>query len=198
MEELQELKRRMKEERPQKWEDFPDIGLYMDQVLSYMPRQLIDLGETETLTSAMVNNYIKDGLLPRAEGKKYSRVHLAYLTAICAMKQVISVKDACALIREGERLGLAAEPEDPEGDAAERRNRSSRRIYEYFCRELDGALSEAADSLPDEARREELPKLALTLALHSYAQRLACQRVLDILAQEGELEDRKERRKKDG
>ena len=106
MEELEELKRRMREERPMEWDSFPDIGLYMDQVLSYMPRQLIDLGETETLTSAMVNNYIKDGLLPRAEGKKYSRTHLAYLTAICAMKQVISVRDACELIREGERLGL--------------------------------------------------------------------------------------------
>lgn len=69
MDELNELKRRMKEERPVAWDSFPDLGLYMDQVLSYMPRQLIHLGETDTLTSAMVNNYIKEGLLPRAEGK---------------------------------------------------------------------------------------------------------------------------------
>lgn len=73
MEELKELKARMQEQRPVDWESFPDIGLYMDQVVSYLPRQLIHYGEGELLTSAMVNNYIKDGLLPRAEGKRYSR-----------------------------------------------------------------------------------------------------------------------------
>ena len=195
MEELEELKRRMREERPMEWDSFPDIGLYMDQVLSYMPRQLIDLGETETLTSAMVNNYIKDGLLPRAEGKKYSRTHLAYLTAICAMKQVISVRDACELIREGERLGLAAEAvrrETPE----EKQGGSTRLIYDYFCRELDRALDAAASQLPDQADREELPKLALRLALNSYAQRLACQRVLNILARDRAEESGREPRKK--
>lgn len=195
MEELKELKRRMKEERPQDWESFPDISLYMDQVLSYMPRQLIDLGETETLTSAMVNNYIKDGLLPRAEGKKYSRIHLAYLTAICAMKQVISVKDACDLIREGERLGLAAVGE--EECASEQQTESVRRIYGYFCRQLDQALSDTADSLPEDAAREELPKLALTLALNSYTQRLACQRVLDILAKDRDPAEERKKKKKE-
>ena len=82
MEELHELRERMSRQRPVEWEAFPDIGLYMDQVVSYLPRQLIHYGESELLTSAMVNNYIKDGLLPRAEGKRYSRVHLGYLTAI--------------------------------------------------------------------------------------------------------------------
>ena len=43
------------------WKELPDIGLYMDQLISYMPRQLIHYGEGESLTSAMVNNYIKDG-----------------------------------------------------------------------------------------------------------------------------------------
>ena len=101
MEEIAELKRRLAEERPQAWDAFPDIGLYMDQIISYMPRQLIHFDEGESLTSAMVNNYIKDGMLPRAEGKRYHRTHLAYLTAICALKQVLSVKDASSLIAAG-------------------------------------------------------------------------------------------------
>lgn len=84
MEELRELKGRLEGERPAEWDALPDIGLYMDQLISYMPRQLIHYGEGESLTSAMVNNYIKDGALPRAEGKRYSRTHLAYLTALCA------------------------------------------------------------------------------------------------------------------
>ena len=86
MEEIRELKERLERERPVEWEAFPDIGLYMDQLISYMPRQLIHYGEGESLTSAMVNNYIKDGAMPRAEGKRYSRTHLAYLTALCALR----------------------------------------------------------------------------------------------------------------
>ena len=36
----------------------------------------------------MVNNYTKNALVPRAEGKKYNRDHLAYLTFVCILKQV--------------------------------------------------------------------------------------------------------------
>ena len=41
MEELRELKSRMEQERPARWEELPDLALYMDQIISYMPRQLI-------------------------------------------------------------------------------------------------------------------------------------------------------------
>ena len=56
MEELEELKRRLEEERPMAWDSFPDIGLYMDQVISYVSRQLISYDGGEALTPAMVNN----------------------------------------------------------------------------------------------------------------------------------------------
>lgn len=165
MEEIEELKRRLAEERPQEWDAFPDIGLYMDQIISYMPRQLIHFGDEDSLTSAMVNNYIKDGMLPRAEGKRYNRTHLAYLTAICALKQVLSVRDASRLIGAGVAF--------PEKD--------TRALYEYFCRELDRALTETAESLDENLTEDRLPALALGLALRSYADKLACQRVLDII-----------------
>lgn len=165
MEELEELKRRLSEERPVEWEVFPDIGLYMDQIISYMPRQLIHYGAGELLTSAMVNNYIKDGLLPRADGKRYSRVHLAYLTAICVLKQVVSVRDASLLISAG----------------VEHKGNDSQALYAYFGRELDAALTETAQGLDVTGDVDDLPRLALGLALRSYADRLACERVLDIL-----------------
>ena len=181
MEELEELKQRMSGERPVDWDAFPDIGLYMDQIISYMPRQLIHYGQGELLTSAMVNNYIKDGLLPRAEGKRYSRVHLAYLTAICVLKQVLSVKETRQLL-----AACADRVEEPQ------------RSYDYFCRELDAALSETADQLPTSGGEEELPGLALALALRSYADRLACQRVLDIMAQRQPDPEHTERKKDKG
>ena len=173
MEELKELKERMEHQRPVSWENFPDIGLYMDQVISYLPRQLIHYGEGDLLTSAMVNNYIKDGLLPRAEGKRYSRVHLGYLTAICVLKQVLSVKETSRLITAGTEW-----KQSPEA------------LYSYFCRQLSAALTETAESLPVEEGEEDLPRLALDLALRSYADRLACERVLDILAQRSPAPER--------
>ena len=175
MEEIEELKRRLAEERPQALDAFPDIGLYMDQIISYMPRQLIHFSDEDSLTSAMVNNYIKDGMLPRAEGKRYNRTHLAYLTAICALKQVLSVRETRDLLQVGTR------GRDPEA------------LYAAFCRELSLAQDCAAEVLDPTLPEEELPGLALRLALRSYADKLACQRVLSLLAPREEKAERKKK-----
>jgi len=164
VEELEELKGRLETQRPANWEALPDLSLYMDQVIGYMPRQLIRYGEEEWLTSAMVNNYIKDGLLPRAEGKRYSKTHLSYLTAICALKQVLPVKDAGMLA--GQHAGEGAEA-----------------MYQRFCAELDRALTDTAGRLDPDLGEEDLPSLALELALRSYADKLACRRVLELIRQ---------------
>ena len=177
MEELRELRERMETQRPAEWEALPDLSLYMDQVIGYMPRQLIQYREGERLTSAMVNNYIKDGLLPRAEGKRYGRVHLAYLTAICALKQVLSVRDAGLLAAHGQ-------DEDPQ------------EVYERFREELDRALRDTAQRLDPQCREEELPRLALAFALRSYADRLACERIMDLIREREPEQDRKAKKGK--
>ena len=47
--------------------EFPDLDLYMDQVLAYLSRQLsvfkID-PEDNIITSSMINNYVKFGIVP--------------------------------------------------------------------------------------------------------------------------------------
>ena len=160
MEELQELRRRMEEERPTPWNELPDIALYMDQLVSYLPRQLIRFDDSAPITSAMVNNYIKDGLVPRADGKRYGPIHLGYLTAVCALKRVLSVRDMKVLVSAGEK-----------------REKPPEELYAYFLQALDRALNETAQSLPPQAAPEDLPRLAL----RSYASQLACARILDIL-----------------
>lgn len=164
MEELQELKKRMLEERPIPWNELPDLALYMDQIISYMPRQLIRFDDSDVLTSAMVNNYIKDGLVPRAEGKRYSPVHLGYLTAVCALKKVLSVRDVGTLINAGQEM-----------------MQDSETLYTHFCSALDRALTETAQTIDEDLPREQLARTALDLALRSYANQLACARILDIL-----------------
>ena len=100
MQDLSSLLESLRQQRPVEWAQLPDFALYMDQVLSYMDRQVIRFDEDDGLTAAMVNNYTKSGLVPRAEGKKYNRDHLAYLTAICVLKHVMSTRDMDLLIKE--------------------------------------------------------------------------------------------------
>ena len=152
MEELLDLKRRLEQERPADWRELPDIALYMDQIISYLPRQLIHFDDSEELTSAMVNNYIKEGLVPRAAGKRYGPIHLGYLTAVCALKKVLSVRDMGILIAAGEA-----------------RDKTPEELYQYFCAALDRALTDTASSIDPAAQREDLARMALDLALRSYA-----------------------------
>ena len=54
-------------------------------------------------------------------------------------------------------------------------------MYGYFLRKLDKALLDAAEPINPDAEQKELAKLALELALRSYANQLACARILNIL-----------------
>lgn len=135
MNDLTALLDRMRTQRPVAWDQLPDFALYMDQVLSYMDRQVLRFDEEDALTASMVNNYTKSGLVPRAEGKKYNREHLAYLTAICVLKRVMSTRDMDLLIREE----LRGERTVEDG-------------YTAFCESLNSALQAMAQEM--EARPE--------------------------------------------
>ena len=183
MNDLTALQKRLREQRPVEWNQLPDFALYMDQVLSYMDRQVLRFDGDDGLTAAMVNNYTKSGLAPRAEGKKYSREHLAYFTAICILKRVMSTRDMDLLIRQelqGER-GIA------DGYAA-------------FCGSLDQALNITAGELEQRAENGQLSDAgtadaAIHFALLSYAAGVASSRCVALLRRSVE---KKEPGKKDG
>jgi hypothetical protein len=160
---LSELVEQMVSERPVSWEQMPDISLYMDQIVSYMSRQLIDFSLGEKLTPAMINNYIKDGLLPRAEGKRYNREHVAYLTAICILKQIVSVRDTKVLLDE------VLSSRDIQG------------FYGSLREEVDKALSDVTSELNVNMSREEMTEAALHLAVSAYSRQLICKRLVSIL-----------------
>ena len=184
MEDLTELRQRLRTQRPVPWEQLPDFALYMDQVLSYMDRQVIRFDEDDGLTSAMVNNYTKSGLVPRAAGKKYNREHLAYLTAICVLKRVMSTRDMDLLIKQE----LQGERSVADGYAA-------------FCESLDKALNITADEMELYLYESTLADAAIHFALLSYAAGVASNRYVSLLRQQQEAEGaetenrRKDRRK---
>ena len=68
------------------WETLPDFGLYKDQMISLINRSLPGVSGQLDLTSSMINNYVKAGLIDKPTGKKYSREALAQLLMISLMK----------------------------------------------------------------------------------------------------------------
>lgn len=82
-----------------RWNDLPEIGLYMDQVLTLMSKYIRVFSQGEAnLTPSMINNYVKLGIIPPPAKKKYSRVHISHLLIICAMKSVLPIQVIGAMI----------------------------------------------------------------------------------------------------
>ena len=77
------------------WENIPNIGLYMEQVLqllrdyfNYIPPELV---EEELITAAAINNYVRKKIMPEPVKKKYYRIQIAYLLMILSLKQSLSI-----------------------------------------------------------------------------------------------------------
>ena len=80
------------------WGEIPDLGLYMDQVITFTQRAY---QPARLLTGSMVNNYVKAGLIPRPQGKKYGREQLAAILMIVQLKGVLSL-DTIRLLLTGD------------------------------------------------------------------------------------------------
>lgn len=83
-----------------RYNEIPDLDLYMDQLIKYVGDQVNVLYATvdKTLTPSMVNNYVKQKLVPQPKSKRYERVHVVYLIALCVMKRTFSIADIDRLI----------------------------------------------------------------------------------------------------
>lgn len=76
--------------------DIPRIPLYMEQVTGFFDEAMAGArrnDDDKILTKTMINNYTKEGTLPRPHGKKYSREHMIRLMYIFILKQVLSLQD---------------------------------------------------------------------------------------------------------
>lgn len=98
---LAELLKKLKSIDYIKTEDIPNIGLYMDQVTTFMDEQLSACKRYENdkiLTKTMINNYAKNNLLPPPERKKYSKEHILTLLFIYYFKNILSISDIQSIL----------------------------------------------------------------------------------------------------
>lgn len=70
-------------------EEYPDIALYMDQVITFMEKKY----PKRPLTKTMINNYTKDRILPPPIKKKYSMEHLMLLSLLQVLKGTQSLPE---------------------------------------------------------------------------------------------------------
>lgn len=141
--------------KPVSWNDIPDLGLYMDQVITFITRVYEPLYGDSTksyLSAPMINNYVKNKLIPRPTGKKYSRLQIAMLIMIVSLKRVCTMEDIRAM--------LDAKEED-----------EVRTLYALFC-------ERQAKSIQDMLETRSALSPAMDCAIFSSAYRAGCECLL--------------------
>ncbi len=86
-------------------EKIPNINLYMDQALSFMNENLDHFkrnSKDKILTKSMINNYVKNELIPKPENKKYYPQHIISLIYIFYLKQILSLDDVKLIMNQYE------------------------------------------------------------------------------------------------
>ena len=160
--------------KPPEWDALPDIGLYMDQVINYLERQIGSLfppNKEGAITSSMINNYVKAHIIPRAQSKKYSQEHIALLLAAFVLKKALTTQDMGVLLAKGEDSAI----DDP---------------YRSFYEHYRGTLLECGKAVAQEIRAtleegpfggDSLRPLALKLAVEASIRSLSAEMLLTLL-----------------
>lgn len=83
------------------YEELPDIDLYMDQVVTFLEKQLAIFQTSsidKQITSSMINNYVKGEVVSAPISKKYNREHLALIQEVCTLKQVLTIAEVKQIV----------------------------------------------------------------------------------------------------
>ena len=151
--EPEEICARLETVRLPRWEELPDLELYMDQVLSLTRRYLAPYPDfaDNGLTASMVNNYVKAGVLPAPVKKRYTRRHLSRLLMICLLKSSLSIAEIC-------RLAATLSPEEEPAQ------------YDRFCELAEQSAAEAVLAMRRDQAEEQVLETILRGALRARAE----------------------------
>ena len=158
------------------WEELPNIGLYMDQVvtlltqyLDYMPPEL---KEEQVITPAAINNYVRKKIMPEPIRKKYYRVHIAYLIMVCTLKQCLSIPTLQTIIP----MGLSEEEVRQTYSSYVKRHRMA---CTYFVKQVRIAAGGILDHEPEsEITTDDTSDLISMVAVISGFSRLMAEKLL--------------------
>ena len=151
-----------------RYQEIPDVGLYLEQAAKYIGNCLSPLGDT-ALTGSMISNYVKKGLIANPVKKQYSRDQIAYLIFIAIAKSVLSLDGLAAFIR------------------IQQQTYSLPKAYDYFVEEFESLLlftfelTETTDMFPETSSDEK--RLLYTCIIAS-VQKVYLEKYLEALTEE--------------
>lgn len=87
----------------QDWDQIPDFGVYSDQLLTIINESEFIKNDDQLMTSSMINNYVKQGIVEKPRKKKYNREQIACLMMIALMKSVLTIKEIQTVISKIEQ-----------------------------------------------------------------------------------------------
>ena len=197
---LRRWEKYLEEYRLPPWEEIPDFGLYMEQVISLLKEYLDyfppELKEEQFITAATINNYVRKRIMPEPVKKKYFRVHIAYLIMICSLKQCLSIPTLQKLIP----MDLSEDELREVYTAYTRRHQLSATYFLQHVRNVAGGI---LDHEPEsELTTEDTRDLITSSAVISGFARLLAEKLLLLdgltLANGGSIEVRPSTRRSDG
>jgi len=104
-----------------RYHEIPNVGLYLEQTSKYIAQCLEPVQET-AITSSMISNYVKKGLISNPVKKLYYRDQIAHLVFIMLAKSVVSLDNLYHFIRLQEKTY------------------PTERAYNYFAEEFENLL----------------------------------------------------------
>lgn len=156
--------REMTEFHLPRYQEIPSIELYMDQVIGYIDESLnpFRIHEKEKIiTSSMVNNYVKQGLVNKPVKKKYNKKHIAYIIVVCILKQILSISEICDYIKRQ----IETAPIET--------------AYDYFAEKLEESLKAAflGENTKEDGRNTEEAGI-VRMATTAFADKMYLQKYL--------------------
>ena len=150
-----------------RYHEIPNVGLYLEQTGQYI-NEYLEPVLPGCLTSSMISNYVKKGLISNPTKKQYCREQIAYLFFIAVAKQVLSLDALQNFIRVQQssyRLEIA---------------------YNYFVAEFENQLEYCFElkSSPEKVGEDQLSneKRLLYSCIGSVTQKIYLEKCLRIIA----------------
>ena len=168
LETKQQISRSIADFRLPRYNEIPNVGLYLEQATKYVCEYLAPLGEY-TLTPSMISNYVKKGLIANPVKKQYGREQIAYLFFIAMAKSVLSLDALTGFIK------------------LQQRTYPLPKAYDYYCEQFESLLRfsfEISDSAEIVGEDNTDEKRLLFTCIVSAVQKVYLEKCLEAIANE--------------
>lgn len=166
LETKQQVAEAFRDFRLPRYNEIPNVGLYLEQTTKYICEYLAPLQEN-ALTSSMISNYVKKDLIANPVKKLYSRDQIAYLFFIAVAKSILSLDALTGFIK------------------LQQQTYDLPKAYDYFCEELENLLQftfELKDTVQIVGEDNTDEKRLLYTCIVAAVQKVYLERCLKVIA----------------